>query len=111
MVDKCIGIVYIVAEVIDMNNSKTSSMHIRVNPETRRKAMAVLDEIGISASELFNMLLNQVAIQNRIPFDLVTTKYICAYGYLHDYSKIQSPDDDEYTEFDNFDDMKEWLDA
>ena len=93
------------------NNVKSSSMHIRVNPEVKERATVVLDEIGISISDLFNMLLNQVAIQNRVPFSLLTNKYICAHGYQHDYSNVPGPEDDEYTEFDSFDDMKEWLDA
>ena len=95
-----------------MKNTKSSSMHIRVNPETKAKAMEVLDELGISISELFNMLLNQVAIQHRIPFDLVTQKYICAYGYLHDYSNLPGPEDDEeFFEFESTDAAREWLNA
>ena len=92
-------------------NIKSTQMHIRVNPDVREKAMEVLNEIGISASDLFNMLLNQVAIQHRIPFDLVDSKYICAYGCLHDYSKISPRTDDEYIPFENWAKAKEWLNA
>ena len=91
-------------------NIKSSSMHIRVNPDVKEKAMFVLDEIGISVSDLFNMVLNQVAIQHKIPFEMVDSKYVCAYGYLHDYSKISPSSEEEYSEpFNNFEDLWEAL--
>jgi len=102
-VDKRVLFVYLCREVIDLNeNIKSTQMHIRVNPDVRERAMEVLNEIGISASDLFNMLLSQVAIQHRIPFDLVDSKYICSNGCLHDYSKISPRADDEYIPFDNW---------
>ena len=93
------------------NNTKSASMHIRVNPEVRDKATEVLNEIGISISDLFNMLLNQVAIQHRVPFDLLSNKYICTHGYQHDYSGMPLPKDDEYNEFNDWAEAKEWLNA
>ena len=78
---------------------KSTQMHIRVNREVKERAMAVLDEIGITVSDVFNMLLNQLAIQHRVPFDLLTDRYICTHGYLHDYSDLEPPKDDEYHMF------------
>ena len=92
-------------------NTKSSSMHIRVNPDVKARAMSVLDDIGVSASELFNMLLNQVAIQHKIPFDIVDSKYVCAYGYLHDYSNISPSPEEEYHHFETWEEAKEWLNA
>ena len=92
-------------------NIRTASMHIRVNPEVKEKAMLVLNEIGVSASDLFNMLLNQVAIQQRIPFELVSSKFVCAHGYLHDYEDSQAEEVEEYHSFDSWAKAKEWLDA
>ena len=86
-------------------------MHIRVNPDTKERAMEVLSDMGISVSDLFNMLLNQVAIQHKIPFEMVDSKYICAYGYKHDYSNIKPSDESEYETFDSWKDAKEWLRA
>ena len=90
---------------------KSAQMHIRVNPEVKEKAMEVLNEIGITTSELFNMLLSQVAIQHRVPFDLLSNKYICAHGHMHDYTKITPPTDEEYHVFHNWAEAKEWLNA
>jgi len=92
-------------------NIKSANMHVRVNPDVKDKAMAVLNDMGISISELFNMLLNQVAIQHKIPFEIVDAKYICNCGYPHDYSKIMPSPDDEYQTFDTWAEAKEWLNA
>ena len=92
-------------------NAKTASMRIRVDPDVKNRATEVLNEIGISASDLFNMLLNQVALQHKVPFELVDSKYICAYGHLHDYSKLTPPDDEELFTFDSWEEAKAWLDA
>ena len=78
-------------------NVKSINMHIRVNPDTKERAVSVLNDIGVSVSDLFNMLLNQVAIQHRIPFEMVDSKYICAYGYKHDYSNIEPSNESERT--------------
>ena len=111
-VDKRMQNVHNCGEVIAMTkNVKSTTMNIRVNPEIKKKAMEILDEIGLSASELFNMLLNQVAIQQKVPFDLVSSKYICEFGYVHDYSKIDPPDEDDYTTFESWEKAKEWLDV
>jgi addiction module RelB/DinJ family antitoxin len=87
-------------------NIKSTNMHIRVNPDVKEKAMIVLNDMGISMSDLFNMLLNQVAIQHKIPFDIIDSKYVCTYGYLHDYSNISPSPEEEYSApFDNLDDL------
>ena len=46
-----------------------SHIHVKVNPEIKSETEAVLDQIGISMSDLFNMTMRQVIIQRRIPFD------------------------------------------
>jgi len=92
-------------------NTKSINMHIRVNPNVKERAMNVLDDIGISASDLFNMLLHQVAIQHKIPFEIVDSKYVCSYGYLHDYSNIFPSPEEEYHNFKTWKDAKEWLNA
>ena len=89
------------------SSTKSANMHIRVNPEVRDRAMAVLSEIGMSTSDLFNLLLNQVAIQHKIPFELVDSMYYRA----HDYSKIAPSAEDEYNTIDTWEEAREWLRA
>ena len=37
------------------------------------------------------------------------TGYTCPYGYKHDYSKIQPPDESDYHTFGSWDEAKSWL--
>ena len=102
-------------------NTKSTSMHIRVNPQVKEKAGVVLNDIGLSFSDVFNLLLNQIANQNRIPFELKSKlplelndghgSYICEHGHLHDYSKFSPSLEEEQHSFKSWKDAKEWLDA
>ena len=58
-----------------MPTIKSSSMHIRVNPKVKEEVEPILEDIGISLSEVFNILLNQIRIRGEIPFTLVSSYY------------------------------------
>ena len=59
-----------------MNSStKSTSMHIRVNPKVKKEVQPILDDIGISLSDIFNLLLNQIRIRGEIPFTLISNYY------------------------------------
>ena len=49
---------------------RTANVNIRVNPQVKADAEAVLDEIGLNLSDVFNMLLNQIRLTRCIPFKL-----------------------------------------
>ena len=53
-----------------MPNARTSSMHIRVNPDIKAKVEPILSAIGLSFSDVFNLTLNQIYLKRRIPFEL-----------------------------------------
>ena len=53
-----------------MSNTLTGSMHIRVNPDVKAKAEPILAAIGLSYSEAFNLMLNQICLKRKIPFEL-----------------------------------------
>jgi addiction module RelB/DinJ family antitoxin len=53
-----------------MSNTRSSGMHIRVNPEIKAKAEPILAAIGLSFSDVFNLTLNQIYLKRRIPFEL-----------------------------------------
>lgn len=44
-------------------------IHVKVNPEIKTEAEEVLNQIGISMSDLFNMTMRRVIVERRIPFD------------------------------------------
>ena len=49
---------------------RTANVNIRVNPQIKEDAEAVLDEIGLNLSDVFNLLLNQIRLTRCIPFEL-----------------------------------------
>ena len=71
---------------------------VRVDENIKNDVMPILDDLGISLSEAINMFLHQIKLNNGIPFELKRKgivelndgygAYICEYGHLHDYSKV-----------------------
>lgn len=71
---------------------------VRVDEKIKNDVTPILNDLGISLSEAINMFLHQVKLNNGIPFELKRKgivemndgygSYICEYGHLHDYSKL-----------------------
>ena len=53
-----------------MPNTRSSGMHIRVNPEIKASVEPILAAIGLSFSDVFNLTLRQIYLKRRIPFEL-----------------------------------------
>ncbi|MCL2111562.1 MAG: type II toxin-antitoxin system RelB/DinJ family antitoxin [Clostridiales bacterium] len=53
-----------------MSSTRSSSMHIRVNPGIKEGVEPILAAIGLSFSDVFNLTLNQIYLKRRIPFEL-----------------------------------------
>jgi len=53
-----------------MSNTRSSGMHIRVNPEIKAKVEPILTAIGLSFSDVFNLTLNQIYLKRKLPFEL-----------------------------------------
>ena len=70
-----------------MQNTRSSSMHIRVNPEIKAKAEPILSAIGLSFSDAFNLMLNQIYLKRRIPFELSSTQ-LTENGYTMDFEAV-----------------------
>jgi addiction module RelB/DinJ family antitoxin len=62
--------VYTIYEVINMA-TKSVNLNIRVDPDVKAKADPILKQMGLTATQLYNMLLSQVAITRRVPFPIV----------------------------------------
>ncbi len=71
---------------------------VRINDDIKKEVIPILNDLGLSLSEAINIFLHQVKLNNGIPFALKRRgvvelndgygSYICEYGHLHDYSKI-----------------------
>ena len=49
---------------------KTAMTHARLTPEVKKKAEAILKELGISISTAYEMFYRQVIAHNGLPFDV-----------------------------------------
>ena len=71
---------------------------VRINDDIKKEITPILEDLGLSLSEAINIFLHQIKLNNGIPFDLKRKgfvelndghgSYICEYGHLHDYSKM-----------------------
>lgn len=50
--------------------SNKDTITIEVDKENLEKAIIILDKLGISLNEYFNMILKQLIEKGRIPFDI-----------------------------------------
>ena len=74
---------------------------VRINEKIKKEVTPILSDLGISLSEAINMFLHQVKLNNGIPFEVKRKgivelndgygSYVCEYGHLHDYSKVNIP--------------------
>ena len=51
--------------------NKNTTVNLRVNSDVKEQAGIILDAIGLSFSDAFNLLLHQIRIQRGLPFDVV----------------------------------------
>ena len=51
--------------------NKNTTVNLRVNAEVKEQAGVILDAMGLTFSDAFNLLLHQIRIQRSLPFDVV----------------------------------------
>jgi DNA-damage-inducible protein J len=51
---------------------KNTTINIRVDSEIKEQAGIILNDMGLSFSDAFNLLLHQVKIQRALPFDVIS---------------------------------------
>ena len=67
-----------------MATTRSSGMHIRVNPELKTKVEPILAAIGLSFSDVFNLTLTQIYLKRKIPFELSSIQ-LTENGYTPEY--------------------------
>lgn len=55
--------------------AKTDTLHIRVDPSVKEKAEKTLKDLGLSITDAINVFLNQVILNDGIPFEIKKPKY------------------------------------
>ena len=56
--------------------NKNTTVNLRVNSEVKEQAGMILDAMGLSFSDAFNLLLHQIRIQRSLPFDVIAYSHI-----------------------------------
>lgn len=54
--------------------AKTDTLHIRVEPKVKKQAEETLNDLGLSITEAVNVFLNQVILNQGIPFEIKKPK-------------------------------------
>ena len=50
--------------------AKTATVHARIEPDLKQEAEAVLNQIGLSASDLITLTYRQIVMRQGVPFDV-----------------------------------------
>ena len=92
---------------------------VRINDNIKKEVIPILEDLGISLSEAINMFLHQIKLNDGIPFELKRRgiielndgygSYICEYGHLHDYSKINFEEIEKDIEKKTYDSVDELI--
>jgi DNA-damage-inducible protein J len=79
--------------------SKTETIRARVDAELKAQAEAVLEELGLNASEAIRLFYKQIALRKGLPFD-VTIPNAATRRALQDADEGKN-----LTRYDSFDDF------
>ena len=55
--------------------AKTDTLHIRVEPSVKQRAEKTLNDLGLSITDAINVFLNQVILNDGIPFEIRKPKF------------------------------------
>ena len=77
-----------------MTDTRSSGMHIRVNPEIKASVEPILAAIGLSFSDVFNLTLRQIYLKRRIPFELSSVQ-LTENGYTPEFETMILADAEE----------------
>lgn len=70
--------------------SKNTTVNLRVNSEVKNQAGMILDAMGLSFSDAFNLLLHQIRIQRSLPFEVVAYSHVPKQETLDFIERIES---------------------
>lgn len=50
--------------------AKSANLYVRIEPDVKKEAEAILSELGIPASNAINIFYKQIILQGGLPFDV-----------------------------------------
>lgn len=55
--------------------AKTSSIHVRVEPEIKKEVELILNNLGMTSAEAISIYLHQIILNSGIPFEIKTPQF------------------------------------
>ena len=86
--------------------SKNTTINLRVNSDVKEQAGQILNSMGLTFSEAFNLMLHQVRIQRALPFDVVSYGHTPKPETLALIERIESGEEKLIGPFKTFEDFK-----
>jgi len=90
--------------------SKNTTINLRVNAEVKEQAGVILDAMGLSFSDAFNLMLHQIRIQRSLPFDVVAYSHIPKAETLAYIERIENGEEELIGPFSSKEDLWKSLD-
>ena len=74
--------------------TKNSTINLRINSKVKEEAGLILDAMGLSFSDAFNLMLHQIRIQRSLPFDVVAYSHTPKAETLEHMERIESGEEE-----------------
>ena len=89
--------------------AKNATINLRVNAEVKEQAGMILDAMGLSFSDVFNLLLHQIKLQRSLPFDIVAYGHAPKQETLEFIKRIENGEEELFGPFTTKDELWESL--
>jgi len=84
---------------------KNTTINLRVNSEVKEQAGVILESMGLTFSDAFNLLLHQIRLQRSLPFDVVSYNRTTRPETLALIERIESGEEKLIGPFDSIEDF------
>ena len=84
---------------------KNTTINLRVNSEVKEQAGLILDSMGLTFSDAFNLLLHQIKIQRSLPFDVVAYSNIPKEETINFIERVENGEEELVGPFSSKDDL------
>lgn len=85
---------------------KNTTINLRVNSEVKEQVGEILDTMGLTFSDAFNLLLHQIKIHRALPFEVVSYGHIPKPETLARIARIERGEAEMLGPFSTFEEYK-----
>ena len=89
--------------------TKNTTINLRVNSDVKEQAGKILEKMGLTFSDAFNLMLHQINIQRALPFEVVAYGHTPKPETIALIERIEKGEAEMAGPFKTFDEYKAWL--